>query len=751
MSLDRRTFLQLAALSSGGLLLGITPGCANPQQVRMEDIAGASGRFSPNVFLTITPDDRVFLAMNKSEMGQGVMTGAAAMIAEELEVPLEKIEPFHTAKNEFRTSVGEAAIETSAGMQITGGSSSTPENWVPMRTAGACAREMLVLAAAKTWGVSASECTAKAGAVIHTDGRKLTYGELSKTAASIPLVENPKLKKPGEFNLIGSRVTRTDAFDKVTGRAVFGADVRLEDLHNAYVIHPPTMGAQASSFDAVEAKKMTGVLDVFAFERGVAVVAKKYWQARAAAATVKVEWSGGLLNGLNSDAMMRDQIKQLEESGTHTLEAEGDVDDALERDDVTVVDVVFDAPFLAHAPMETQNAIVWVREDDVRVWTPNQSPTIIAEGVARVVGVDMSDVKVETPMLGGGFGRKAAPDFACEAAMIAKRVDKPVRVIWTREYDTQAGYYRPQAVARMRGAIDKRGNVLAYSYHGVSQSIFRDMSSMMGAMYPEWIPTIGKRLMVRAGVGFLETGSFADFLATEGVTKIPYAIPNVRVEYTPVKTSLPVMFWRSVGHSFNGFMKEVFMDELAIAAKKDPYTFRRDLIKDSPRDLAVLNKVAEMSNWGEPVEDGWGRGIAVHKSFGTYVAEVVEAGIVDGRIKVRKVWCAVDCGIAINPDVVHAQMEGGIVFGLSAAIDQKIELKDGVVQQGNFDSYPMIRMFESPKIEVAIVNSGEDPTGVGEPGLPPVAPALSNALYQATGVRLRSMPMQDAWDKEGAK
>ena len=755
MSMDRRTFMQLLGAAGGGLMLGVSGGgCANPQVRKMTELAAETGEFQPNVFLTVTPDDRVLLALNKSEMGQGVMTGTATLVAEELEVPVSRIEPFHAAKPEFETSFGDANISVPGlGMQITGGSSSTPENYLRVRRAAASAREMLIAAAAASWGVPASACAARDGAVHHeASGRSTRYGELTKLAAQQPLVEEPRLKKRSEFTRIGVRRQRSDALSKVTGAAEFGTDVAIPNVARAYVLHPPTLGATVAKLDAAEAKGMTGVLDVLTFERGVAVVAEKYWQARRAAKTVQVTWRGGILNGLNTDALREAARDRVTRAGDHTMRDEGDVDDAMARDGVKALTSDYDVPYLAHAPMEPMNATVHVQAERVTVWAPNQSPTVMAEAVSRVLRVPREQVTVHSTMLGGGFGRRGVPDYVAEAALLARHFDRPIQVIWSREDDTRMAYYRPLATFRMRGAVNQGGKAVALAYRSASQSIIIDQAPVLSAAFPEWIPLVGRRMMARSNTGFLSTGSVADFIASEGATDTPYDVENIRVEYIPINTRLPVSFWRSVGHSFNGFVMESFIDELAHAAERDPVEFRRELLQGKPRYLEVLNTVARISGWGKPTEEGWGRGVAIHRSFGTIAAQVIEAGVFDDVIRVRKVWCAVDCGVAINPDVVSAQMEGGAIFGLSAALKQQINLVDGVVQEGNFDTYPSLRMHESPEIEVAIIDSDEAPTGVGEPGLPPAAPALANAIFAATGVRLRRMPFEIAWQdaKEAA-
>ncbi len=756
--MDRRAFLKLAAAAGGGLLLGInTTGCTSAQVKRMRSVADQSGAFQPNAYLTITPEGRVILASPKAEMGQGVWTGLATLVAEELEVPMSAIEPFHApAMDEFRTSVGEASIDTYGlvGMQITGGSSSLPESYFALRRAAATAREMLITVAAKRFGVSRASCVAQDGKVIIPNTpQALGYGELTKEAAALEIVEEPKLKARKDFKIIGKGVTRVDARAKVDGTAVFGGDVRVEGMVTAYVIHPPTLGAQASKVDEGQARQSPGVVDIFAFERGVAVIAQKYWQARRAALMLKIEWKGGILAGLDTDALTKAATKRVKEPG-NTIRDDGDVDSVFERDDLTVVEAVYSVPYLAHAPMEPQNCVAHVKKDgSAEIWAPIQSPTLAQEVASRLLDVHRDMIKVNTTMLGGGFGRRLAPDFVAEALMLSRRVKKPVRVMWSREDDTQQGYYRPLAVNLMRGAVDKGGRTRALLYRSASQPIVKDQSPFISGIFADWIPLLSKRLITRANLGFINTGSFPDILATEGARDTPYVIPNVRVQHIPIRTRLPVAFWRSVGHSFNAFVMESFIDELALAAKADPVEYRRGMLGDSPRHLAVLDKVVEISGWGKTDPPaGYSRGVAVHKAFGTYVAEVVEAGVFDNKIKVGRVFCAVDCGVVVNPDVVRAQMESAVIFGLSSALMQEITLKDGKVQQGNFDTYPALRMHDSPRqIEVHLMESDERPFGVGEPGLPPVLPALANAIYAATGTRLRSLPLQKAWDNRSSE
>lgn len=744
--MNRRTFLRLSGLAGGGLFLGITTSaCADRHVVKMNELAATTGEFKPNVWLTITPENRVIVACEKAEMGQGIFTSHAMLVAEELDIPIDKVEAVHVSDPDFETSVGEASVNTGGliGLQLTGGSSSMAETYLPVRRAASSARQMLVSAAAEKWGVAEADLIVAGGFINHVaSGRQAAYGDLTREAARQEIAE-PRLKNAADFTIIGKEIGRVDARSKSDGTAVYGTDVDVPDLVKAYVIHPPQIGAEATQLDAAEAKAMRGVLDVFTFERGVAVVAKKYWQARAAARKVKVTWGKGDTAGFSTEALRVAAQKRVGDPGK-SLRDDGNVDAAMLPADVKVVEAFYDAPYLAHATMEPQNCTAEVKEGKCTLWVPCQSPTIAAEVVSRYLGISRSDVTVNTTMLGGGFGRRSSPDFVVEAVMLAKRMKRPVQVMWSREDDTKQGYYRPPTVTRMKGAVDSAGKPVALHYRSVSQGILLDQSAFLGAIFPDWMPLIARRLLTKANMGMIISGSLPDIIATEGVSNTVYSVDNLRVEHIAVRTPVPVAFWRSVGHSFNGFIMESFVDELAHAAGKDPVEFRRGMLKDAPRDLAVMEKAAEVAGWGKALPKGMGRGIAVHKSFHTHCAEVVEAGVVDGKIVVKKVTAVVDCGFAINPDIVRAQVESAIVYGLSAALMQRIDIEDGVVQQGNFDTYPAMRMHECPEIEVVVTESKESPTGIGEPGLPPIAPALGNALFAATGVRLRSLPFDAA-------
>jgi isoquinoline 1-oxidoreductase subunit beta len=737
-NLSRRGFLAGALAGGGALSLAVTFGCGGSSSATRVQHAEASGELVANMYITVMPDGRIALAVNKAEIGQGVSTGYATLAAEELGVPIDHVDVhFADSHPEYRTSFG---------MHQTGGSMSTNEAFGSLRHAAACAREMLVAAAAASWRVPVGECQALDGRVRHpASQREVSYGELTRQAAHQGVPDRPRIKPASEFTTIGKVDRRIDARAKVDGTAVYGIDVAIPKLVHAVVIHGPVYGARAKSVKADAARRRTGVIDIFAFRWGVAVVAEKYWQALAASEDVEVEWSRGDAAGLDSEKL-RLAMRQTTGDGTTTRD-DGHAARALGEARTKLL-AIYEAPYLAHAPMEPQNCTVAVNGRTAEVWAPCQSPTVVQAFVADAIGGDAEQVVVHTTLSGGGFGRRVVADFATQAALIAKQVGRPVKLIWSRESDMTQGAYRPQSMVRMQGGLSAEGQLSAMSVHCVSQSITLSSGAILNAALPG--PRAMKGVVVDSLLAMFSTNSMGDLFATEGIKDTPYQIPNLRVGFTPVRTKLPVATWRSVGHSVNGFAVESFVDECAHAAGQDPLAFRQKLVAPTSRQRRVLDALAALSKWGAPAPAGIGRGLARHQSFETEVGEVAEVEIVGGRIKVRRVYCVVDCGIAVNPSIIRAQMEGAIIFGLSAALDQEITVVDGVVQQRNFDTFPPLRMFEAPEIIVQILESDHHPTGVGEPGLPPVAAAVANAIFALTGVRLRRLPMQHAWDERGA-
>lgn len=727
IELSRRGFLGGSLAGMGVLALAVSCGGGQGTRIRHAD---KTGELVANMYVTVMPDGRIALIVNKAEMGQGVTTAYVTLAAEELGVPIDRIDAHYADSHpEMRTSFR---------LQITGGSTSTTEGYTAVRQAAAAAREMLVGAAAAQWKVPAKECTVADGHVIH-GSTKASYGELTRLAARRDVPESPKLKSPKDFTLIGRVNRRVDARGKVDGSAVFGIDVHVPDMVHAYLIHGPVYGARPTKIDDAAAKKRPGVIDVFATRMGVAIVATKFWQAKAAARDVQVEWSAGDVPKL-STAAMQTAMRNYRGDGTGVVDT-GNAGKALARAQ-TRVSAVYEAPYLAHATLEPQNATVWVKGDRAEVWAPTQSPTVVQMFVSDALDLDFESVLVHTTLSGGGFGRRAVADVCAQAAVISARVKRPVKLIWSRESDMTQAFYRPVYAIKAEGAIAE-GKITGARMHCVSQSITLSSKDTLGAAMPG-IPGPIRTMFIDSMMAVFSSNSFGDLFATEGLKNTPYRFGNFELTASPVQTKLPVSSFRSVGNSVTGFAMESFFDECVVAAKGDPMAMRKALLPASSRQMRVLEAVERMSKWAQRTAgEGWG--LARHFSFETEVAQVAQVAIVDGRIRVKKVFCAVDCGIAVNPDIVKAQMEGAIIFGLSAALEQEITLDNGVVQQTNYDSYPLVRMYEAPEIVVEIVPSEEAPTGVGEPGLPPIAAAVANAVFDLTGHRLRKMPLQKAY------
>ncbi|MFN3197142.1 MAG: molybdopterin cofactor-binding domain-containing protein [Bradymonadia bacterium] len=737
-SLKRRDFLRVTLMGAGTLWVGLsTSGCGGAQEAMLEK-ADADGVFEPNVFIAITSKNEVQVGVGKSEMGQGIYTTYAILAAEELELDPSAVTIVPKAGPAFQT----------AGLQITGGSTTTAEIWHPVRKAAATAREMLLEAGAKKMGVPRNACVARLGAVHHeASGKKMTYGELTREAARVKIPEQVTLKRKEQFKIIGRPTDRVDLRPKVTGGPIFGIDVQVPGLLKAIVLIPPTWGSEAESVTYEKAARMKGVKQIFPFEYGVAVVAEKYWQARRAAAAVEITWSATENDRLDSGEIIKGAIEHSkQEPPAHA--AEGDFDEAFEGSGKTL-EAVYTAPYLAHAPLEPQNATAWVQYGKrVEIWAPTQFQSGVQAAAADIGGVPRAEVICNTTYLGGGFGRRGAIDPVLQALLISKRVKAPVQVMWSREDDMKAGYYRPQAVTRLKGALDGGGKLTGMSIHHLSQSVL-DMKGLTPYIAPEWLPAITRKMVGRMMGQAFDSDTIPNIIALEGLRELGYGIPNHRVGYSAIHANVPVLFWRSVGHSVNDFAREGFIDEMAHLAGQDPYDFRVGMLDDADRRMAVLKKVAEISKWSGGAEEGWGRGIAVGKAFGSYVGMVAEAGMVDGTPKVRRIWTTIDCGQVVNPDQVIAQMEGGVIFALSAIFDERIDIKAGRVKQGNFDDFPIARMYQIPEITVEIVETDNPPTGVGELGVPLVPSTVATALFQVTGKRLRSMPFNDALKEVG--
>ncbi len=725
---NRREFLKKSAASGAALVIGFyLPSHALADQAGEQEKKPANPL---NAWVRITPNNRVTLILGKSEMGQGVMTALPMILAEELSVDWKKVK------------VEQAPTDPKIYDHGTGGSGSVSGSWLPLRRAGAAAREMLISAAAAHWNVNRDTCKAQDGGVLH-GARKdfLNYGELVEAAVKLPIPDfkTVPLKNSDDFTLIGHDTHRIEVRGKISGAAKFGIDSRVPGMLYAVIARCPVFGGKPAKFDVVKAKAVPGVRDVLAIDAvgagaftagGVAVLADTSWAAMQGRKALGITWDEGANAGESSDSLHKQFLENASKPGKK-VRNEGDVEAAL-NSAVKRVEASYEFPFAAHACMEPLNCTVHIRPDGAEAWVPTQGPQWAQDIIAGVSKLPHESVIVHTTLMGGGFGRRYQGDFVMEAAQIAKVVGKPVMVLWTREDDMQHDFYRPASYHKMWGAVDAQGNISAWKHFQSSTSI--------AAM---WRPN-GKEKPEQGEFG---TAAF-----------IPYITPNYRVEYTLADSGVPRAWWRSVEHSTSGFVVECFVDELAAAAGKDPLEFRLRLIgddrkipdftsaEDKPLDTArlkgVLKLAAEKAGWGKPLAKGMGRGIAGYYSFETYTAAVAEASVQNGEVRVHRLVYAVDCGRPVNPDGVRAQVESAAIYGLSAALKSAITIDRGRVEQANFNDYEMPHIHETPKTEVHVVMSKEEPTGIGEPGLPVVAPAVCNALFAATGKRTRRLPIR---------
>jgi isoquinoline 1-oxidoreductase beta subunit len=710
-NLSRRGFLKTTTLAGGGLVLGVSLARVSPPAAAANQ---KPSTFAPNAFVRIGTDDSITVLANHSEMGQGIYTGLAMMLVEELDADWSKVRV-------EAAPVDRAYNHTLYGIQGTGGSTSTWTEWERVRMAGATARAMLISAAAATWNVDPASCRAEQGQVVHPDsGRRLSFGRLAEKAAGLTPPQNVALKDPKNFKLIGKSTKRLDTPEKVNGTGLFGLDVNVPGMLVALVARPPVFGGKVKSFDATKAKAVPGVRHVVEIDRGVAVVADGFWPARKGRSVLEIVWDEGPLSELDSKTQHEHYVELAKKPGA-VARKQGDVVEALSRSSKKL-EAIYDLPYLAHAPMEPLNCVADVRPESCEVWTGTQMQTFDRDAAAHAAGLKPEQVKVNTTLLGGGFGRRAVLDghFVREAVQLSKAVGKPVKVMWTREDDIRGGFYRPVAHHVIAAGLDATGNPAAWQHRIVCQSF------IVGTMF--------EAVIVKDGV---------DETAVEGAADLPYEVPNVLVDWQQAPGGVPTLWLRSVGHSHTAFVVETFLDELAHAAGKDPFEYRRALLQKQPRHKRVLEVVADKAGWGKPLPAGRGRGIAVHQSFGSFVAQVAEVSLSDqGKLRVHRVVCAIDCGPVVNPDGVRAQMEGGIVFGLTAALYGEITFEKGRVKQRNFHDYPMLRMNEMPEVEVHIVASTDRMGGVGETAVPPIAPAVANAAFAVTGKRIRSLPIR---------
>jgi len=727
MAISRRKFVVQGTIAGAGLVIGVrlAPAKAFAQE---NEKAPKKPPVNPfDAYIHVKPDGKISLIVAKSEMGQGIKTGLAMILAEEAEVDFDSV------------SVEQAETRPDLYAHMgTGGSGSTMQNYMPLRRAGATVREQMITAAAQKWNVPRKECEAKKGIVIHEkSSRRASYGELVEAAEKLPLPDMDKveLKDEDDFELIGHATPRVDIPSKVNGSAIFGLDVRVPEMLFAVVTRCPTFGGRHAHFDATKAKAVPGVKQVFEIPAlgrdmftagGVAVVADSTWSAMQGREALQITWDNGAA-AAESTTTLHNALHAGAGKPGKRVRNDGNVEKEI-PDGAKRVEATYEFPFLAHATMEPMNITVHARSGEAEVWAPTQSPDWVQRTVAKILDLKPEKVQVHTTLMGGGFGRRYMADYPAEAAQIAKVVGKPVQLVWSREDDMTHDFYRPAACHQMKGAVDQDGRPLAWSHTIASTSI-----------EAYWHPDGGKPESSEVG----------------GAEQMPYAIPNVRLEYNHVASAVPPLWWRSVEHSFNGFAVECFIDELAAATGRDPVKFRETLLvkpanwkpkndedPDPARLRAVMQLAAEKSDWGTPLPKGKGRGIATYHSFGSYICEVAEVTVKGSTFKIDRMVAAIDCGQIVNPESVRAQAESAIIYGLSAALKNEITVKNGAIEQTNFDGYDPIRISEAPPIEVHLIKSKEEPGGMGEPALPPAAPAVANAIFAACGKRVRKLPFQ---------
>lgn len=709
-NLDRRGFLRLSAGAGAGLLLGAYVPASSA--LAAADTGTVPGAMVFNPFVCITPDNKVIVLSKHLDKGQGTASGLATLVAEELDADWSQMVA------EFAPADAALYKNTFFGVQGTGGSTAIANSYEQYRTAGAAARGMLIAAAAKSWGVDVAIIKVANGVL--TDGKKTAkFGDLAEAASKMPVPESPALKDPKDFVFIGKSFPRLDQVAKSTAKPIFTQDVTLPGMVVAIVARPPKFGATVASFDATLTKAVKGVVEVVQIPQGVAVLASSTWAAMKGREALKVTWDDSKAESRGSDELLAEYRALAATPGT-PVRKEGDAAKGLAAA-ATVIEAEFTFPFLAHATMEPMNCVMQLKDDSCTIWTGSQLPTVDQNVTAAILGIRPENVAIHTMWAGGSFGRRAVynADYVAETAAIVKAYGKPVPVkaVWTREDDIKGGYYRPMYVHAVKVGVAKDGTLAGWQHRIAGQSI------LTGTPF--------ESLAVKDGV---------DSSSVEGASDSPYAIPNFELEVHNTKVGVPPLWWRSVGHTHTAYVMETMIDEVAKLAGQDPVAYRLNLLAKHPRHAAVLKLAADKAGWDKPLADGVARGVAVHESFKSFVAQVAEVRLVDGQPKVDRVVCAVDCGVAINPDNIAAQMEGGIGYGLGAVLHSQVTLKNGQVEQSNFSDYEVLRFNEMPAVEVYIVPSTESPTGVGEPGVPPIGPAVANAIAALTGKRIRTLP-----------
>ena len=701
MKTTRRDFIKTTSALTGGLMMGFTlPGSKTEAQA-------AGTVYTPNAWVHIADDNTITILSARSEMGQGVYTSLPMLIAEELNVNLSQIKV---------TAAPPAAVYVNAllGAQITGGSTSIRDGWEKLRTSGAQVREMLISAAAAEWQVDRTSLRAEDGMVIGANGKKATYGSLAAAASKLPIPEKVAIKDPKDFRIVGKRVARVDTPAKVNGTAEFGIDVKLPGMVYASIEQCPVIGGKVRSFDGTNAKGMPGVIDVVKVDDGVAVVANSYWQAQKARKSLSVQWDEGVGAALSTASVINGTRNAA--SGGKVLEITkpvGDVAGAM-KGAAKVIQAEYITPLQAHAPLEPMNFTASFNNGKVLLVGPTQFQQGAQGAVAAALGVKPEDITLQTTFLGGGFGRRLELDFIVQAAQISRAVGKPVKLVWSREDDMTHDYYRPVGVNQLKAGLDAQGNPIALHFKVASQSV------------------------TQRAFG-LAKDTLDPFMAEAAVAA--YQIPNTQHDLVIHDTGMRVGYWRAVSHNMNAFANESFIDELAAAAGKDPYQYRLSLLKDKPRFANVLKLAAEKAGWGQALPAGRARGIALMEGYDTYMAQVAEVSVRDGQVVVHRVTVAADLGYMVNPDTVEAQIQSSVIFGMSAGLKHEITVEKGVVQETNFNNFPVVRMFEAPQIDIVLVPSTEKPGGIGEPATALVVPAIVNAVAAVTGKRVRKLPL----------
>ena len=693
-SLSRRVFLKKSTLTFTGLIIGFTYEPESSLAVKVENAEELG------IWIRIAPDGSTTLIVPSSEMGQGVNTSLSMILAEELEADWQSVKTETAPVNSKYINP-----ESNSG-QMTAGSSSVKGFWNPLRKAGAAVRLMLQKAAAQKWEIPIEECVAKSGYIYRKNSsQKLSYGELAEAAGKIDIPSDPPLKNSKDYNLVGKSIKRIDIPSKTNGSAQFGIDVRLPEMMYATIRQSPVFGGEVLSYDEDAAKSIRGVKKVTLIPNGIAVIADNTWRAKRGMEVLNLKFHGGKTIGLESQQVQKELLKALDDEGKTKIEAN------------KVLDLEYEVPFLAHAPLEPMNCTANVTENFCEVWVPTQSQGGCMDAAKEITGLDEEQIQIHTTYLGGGFGRRGETDFVKQSLILAKALGKPIKVTWMREEDMQHDFYRPASMSRFQIGLNKDGFPISWNNQLASPSILKRFFAPMA-----WFNI--------------------DPLSTEGADEIPYAIEDFNFDYSVVDSGVPVGFWRSVGSSFNAFFTESAIDEAAHLAQQDQFDYRMKLLSGKPRFQKVLEKVMRESKWGRILPKGHGLGISIHKTRGSIAGAVIEVSTdVNGMLNLNKAWIAIDCGKVINPNTVRAQMEGGFTFGLSATLGEEITLKDGRVEQSNFHDYSILRLKGSPEISVEIIESGNEIGGVGEVAVPLAAPALTNAIFSSSGRRIRSLPL----------